>query len=202
MWSLDRDLAYARHYPAVSWRDSSSRDAEPLADLAGRARRSGLGRAAGAGAARCSPTPTGIESVAQLVGADSLPAQERLTLLAARLLREAVLQQSAVLDNDPYSSPGQAAGAARARARRSTTGCGAARPRRRRRARSSALDLSPVLRARYETPPDGAEQVQARSRRRGSTPRLERAVSRRMDDRRCPRAAPIEYRRSARSAVR
>ncbi|MGZ8716959.1 MAG: hypothetical protein ACXWYO_07595 [Gaiellaceae bacterium] len=27
-WSLDRDLAYARHYPAVSWHDSSSRDVE------------------------------------------------------------------------------------------------------------------------------------------------------------------------------
>ena len=31
VWSLDRDLAYARHYPAVTWRDSSSRDAEALA---------------------------------------------------------------------------------------------------------------------------------------------------------------------------
>ena len=31
VWSLDRELAYARHYPAVSWRDSSSRDAEQLA---------------------------------------------------------------------------------------------------------------------------------------------------------------------------
>ena len=31
-WALDADLAYARHYPAVSWHESSSRDAELLAD--------------------------------------------------------------------------------------------------------------------------------------------------------------------------
>ena len=48
-----------------------------------------------------------IESLAQLVGAESLPAGERLTLRAARLLRDAVLQQSAVLANDQYSSPGK-----------------------------------------------------------------------------------------------
>ncbi len=29
-WSLDRDLAYSRHYPAVSWSASFSRDAEAL----------------------------------------------------------------------------------------------------------------------------------------------------------------------------
>ncbi len=31
VWSLDPDLAYARHYPAVSWLDSISRDAEAIA---------------------------------------------------------------------------------------------------------------------------------------------------------------------------
>ncbi|MFP3468329.1 hypothetical protein, partial [Leifsonia sp. SIMBA_070] len=30
LWILDRDLAYSRHYPAVSWRGSFSRDAEAL----------------------------------------------------------------------------------------------------------------------------------------------------------------------------
>ena len=32
LWSLDHDLAYARHYPAVSWTGSFSRDADALAD--------------------------------------------------------------------------------------------------------------------------------------------------------------------------
>jgi V/A-type H+-transporting ATPase subunit A len=31
VWTLDRDLAYARHYPAVTWRSSFSRDADDLA---------------------------------------------------------------------------------------------------------------------------------------------------------------------------
>jgi V/A-type H+/Na+-transporting ATPase subunit A len=31
LWSLDRDLAYARHYPAVSWAASFSRDDDVIA---------------------------------------------------------------------------------------------------------------------------------------------------------------------------
>ena len=31
LWSLDRDLAYARHYPAVSWSGSFSRDVDAIA---------------------------------------------------------------------------------------------------------------------------------------------------------------------------
>ncbi len=58
VWSLDADLAYARHYPAVSWRDSSSRDAEPIAEwhVGEPGARSGEPRASG----RCgsSPRPT------------------------------------------------------------------------------------------------------------------------------------------------
>ena len=30
LWSLDRDLAYARHYPAVTWRRSFSADVEAV----------------------------------------------------------------------------------------------------------------------------------------------------------------------------
>ncbi len=30
VWSLDRDLAYARHYPAISWAGSFSRDAQAV----------------------------------------------------------------------------------------------------------------------------------------------------------------------------
>jgi len=30
-WTLDRDLAYGRHYPAVSWSGSFSRDLDAIA---------------------------------------------------------------------------------------------------------------------------------------------------------------------------
>jgi V/A-type H+-transporting ATPase subunit A len=157
VWSLDRDLAYARHYPAVTWRDSSSRDADQLAiwhgehgdpDWGERRRR----------ALRLLTDADRIEQIAQLVGADSLPAAEHLTLRVARLLREAVLQQSAVLENDQYTSP------AKQRALLTLVlelgdRLSEALDRGVRSAALDALDLSAVLQARYETPPDGADQV-------------------------------------------
>jgi V/A-type H+-transporting ATPase subunit A len=104
VWSLDADLAYARHYPAVSWDDSSSRDADPIAgrhlvdgDPAWGGRRER--------ALRLLAEAEHLESVASLVGASSLPDRERVVLLAARLLREAVLQQSSLSDNDAYCAP-------------------------------------------------------------------------------------------------
>jgi V/A-type H+-transporting ATPase subunit A len=108
VWSLDRDLAYARHYPAVSWRDSSCRDAEALAGWHslhgdwnwGERRRMALEMLAEADR---------IESVAQLVGAGSLPDEERIVLLTGRLLREAVLQQSALSPNDATCAPAKQA---------------------------------------------------------------------------------------------
>ncbi len=108
VWSLDRDLAYARSYPAVSWRDSSSRDADALAgwySLHGDwnwAERRQRALALLAEADR-------IDSVAQLVGATSLPDVERVVLLVGRLLREAVLQQSALSLNDATCVPAKQA---------------------------------------------------------------------------------------------
>ena len=103
-WSLDRDLAYARHYPAVSWRQSWSRDAEVIAewhllqrDIGWQERRER--------AVSLLAEADRLEAVAQLVGTASLPASERLVLLTARLLREGVLQQSALSPTDSYSPP-------------------------------------------------------------------------------------------------
>jgi V/A-type H+-transporting ATPase subunit A len=108
MWSLDRDLAYARHYPAISWTASSSRDAALIArwhvaegDPAWGERRA---RAVGllAEADR-------VQAMAELVGAASLPDHQRVVLFTGRLVREAVLQQNALSDNDTWSSPGKQA---------------------------------------------------------------------------------------------
>lgn len=159
VWSLDPDLAYARHYPAVSWRDSSSRDVEPIArrpaagsdadrlDLRDRA----LGLLAQADQ---------LESIAQLVGAATLPGRERVVLLTGRLVREAVLQQSSLSANDAYCAP------AKQQALLSLVlgvhdrcleliEAGVPID------RVEAVDLSPATRARDVTPPDGADQVAA-----------------------------------------
>jgi len=103
-WTLDRDLAYARHYPAISWHGSFSRDADLLAKWHGehddRAWAEGRARALAllAEADR-------LEALVELVGASALPDRERVVLLGARLLREGVLQQSALSEQDAFCAP-------------------------------------------------------------------------------------------------
>ena len=158
VWSLDRDLAYARHYPAVSWRDSSSRDAVRLAMWQAEHGTPDWGEHR-ARALRVLTDADRIEQVAQLVGAESLPATERLRLRVARLLREGVLQQSAILDNDQYSSPAKQT-ALLTLVLEVSDRLSAALERGVSAAALDDLDLSAVLRARYDTPPDGADEVQ------------------------------------------
>jgi V/A-type H+-transporting ATPase subunit A len=104
VWSLDRDLAHARHYPAVSWRDSFSRDAEAIADW-----HATNGDPAWRGqrdrALALLTQADRLQTIVDLVGASALPDRERLMLLVARLLREGVMQQNAFVDNDATSSP-------------------------------------------------------------------------------------------------
>ena len=108
VWSLDRDLAYARHYPAVSWTTSFSRDAAPVGSWhAARgdpqwARRRGRVLSLVADADR-------LAALSDLVGVGSLPGSERMVLLTGRLVREAVLQQSALSANDAVCSPDKGA---------------------------------------------------------------------------------------------
>ncbi|GAB3258327.1 V-type ATP synthase subunit A [Nocardioides dilutus] len=108
LWSLDHDLAYSRHYPAVSWSGSFSRDADGLAGWyvgngdPGWARR----RARMAGLLAEADR---LASLAELVGAGALPGHERVVMLAGRLLRLAVLQQSALSPNDATCGPAKGA---------------------------------------------------------------------------------------------
>jgi V/A-type H+-transporting ATPase subunit A len=158
VWSLDRDLAYGRHYPAVSWRDSSARDAERLATWEAAHGDPGWGERR-ARAMRLLTDADRIESTAQLVGLDALPTREQAELRAARLLREVVLQQSALAPNDQYCSPAKERALLAlvldiherllAMVDRGLTA-----------AELDALDLSAALRARHDTPADGAAQVE------------------------------------------
>ncbi|MGH7618715.1 MAG: V-type ATP synthase subunit A [Gemmatimonadaceae bacterium] len=159
VWSLDRSLAYARHYPAVSWRESFARDADAIADWhaakddpAWRARREGclglLGEA------------DRLEAVAELVGASALPDRERLVLLVARLLREGVMQQNALLENDATSSLAKTAALVQLVLDVYDTGLKLLD----RHVPVSVIeeaDLSAAFRARMTALPDGADQVTA-----------------------------------------
>ena len=159
VWSLDRDLAYARHYPAISWRDSSTRDAEQLGRWQAQHGDPDWGQRR-ARALSLLTDADRIESIAQLVGADSLPASERLALNTARLLREVVLQQSAVLENDQFTAPPKQRAMLTlvlAVHDRVASLLDAGVPL----AEIDALNLpARVLAARFETPPDGAGDVE------------------------------------------
>ncbi|HET7487199.1 MAG TPA: V-type ATP synthase subunit A [Acidimicrobiales bacterium] len=161
MWTLDRDLAYARHYPAVSWRASFSRDAPGLGtwyarhgDVAWAGRRARI-QAVLAEADH-------LQSVAELVGSAALPGRERVVLLAGRLAREGVLQQSALSAND--ASCGRAKQAALADAvlavhDRDQEVVAAGIPA----TLVEAVDYTPLLRAGPEVGPDDAAGVAARA---------------------------------------
>ncbi len=54
-----------------------------------------------------------LSALAELVGTATFPARERVVLLAGRLLREGLLQQSALSPSDAYCAPERTARLAR-----------------------------------------------------------------------------------------
>ena len=102
-WALDRELANARHYPAISWIDSYSEYAEEIKpwwekvnpfwsgvrekalDLLKREQR--------------------LSQIVKLIGPDALPDNQRLILLIAEMVKNGFLQQSAFDDIDMFSVP-------------------------------------------------------------------------------------------------
>ncbi|MEU9849989.1 V-type ATP synthase subunit A [Streptomyces sp. NPDC047985] len=113
LWTLDRELAYARRYPAISWAGSFSRDADALA--AGHAEAGDPawpGRQAEISSLLAEADR--LTDLVDLVGITALPSQERVSVLGGRLVREGVLQQSALSDRDAYCGPEKTAALAEA----------------------------------------------------------------------------------------
>ena len=99
-WGLDRELANARHYPAISWIDSYSEYAEEVKgwwenhdpewskvrlealDLLKKEQR--------------------LEQIVRLIGPDALPETERLVLIAADMIKNGFLQQNSFDPIDTY----------------------------------------------------------------------------------------------------
>ena len=148
LWSLDRELAYARHYPAVSWAGSFSRDAATVAAWHASSGDPGWADRMGRLAALLAEADR-LGSLAELMGVAALPPRERVTILAGRLIREGLLQQSAISSADASCSPARAAalaGAVLAVAERCRELAGAGVPP----ATIEDQDFSPILRAREE----------------------------------------------------
>jgi len=102
-WGLDRQLANARHYPAISWLDSYSEyldDVKPWWDAA-------VGPAwAGARAEIMELLRREVRllQVVKLVGPDALPDGQRFVIDLCTLFKNAFLQQNAFDDVDRYST--------------------------------------------------------------------------------------------------
>ena len=108
VWMLDRELAYARHYPAVAWSGSFSRDADALGSWHARQGDPSWARRRERVGTLLSDADK-LSALAELVGVGAMPGAERVVMLAGRLLREGVLQQSALNANDAFCSRAKSA---------------------------------------------------------------------------------------------
>ncbi|MCQ2396728.1 MAG: V-type ATP synthase subunit A [Lentisphaeria bacterium] len=102
-WALDRDLANARHYPAISWRNSYS---EYLPETAAWWRKSAMNwHDQREILMNVLQEETNLQRIAKLVGPDALPEGQRLTLFVAEIIKNAFLQQNSFDAIDMYCSP-------------------------------------------------------------------------------------------------
>jgi V/A-type H+/Na+-transporting ATPase subunit A len=103
-WALSKELADARHYPAVDWLESFSLFVETAArwwhenvDANWMSMRNN--------ALRLLTEAEELVRIVNLVGVEALSGQQRWTLESAKLIREGLLQQSALEPKDSFCSP-------------------------------------------------------------------------------------------------
>ena len=101
-WGLDSDLAYKRHFPAINWLTSYSNYVDNMATwfnsnvapdwMDCRAK-----------IMRILQEEAELDEIVKLVGMDALSAPDRITLEAARSIREDFLHQNAFDETDTYT---------------------------------------------------------------------------------------------------
>jgi len=102
-WGLDASLAYRRHFPAINWLLSYSLYSDMLDEWISKniAKDWSTLRA---DAMRLLQEEAELEEIVRLVGVDALSPADRLTLEAAKSIREDYLHQNAFHDVDTYTS--------------------------------------------------------------------------------------------------
>ncbi len=105
-WSLEASLAYARHFPAISWLTSYSLYEDQISGY--------LEKSIGKDfidmrkeAMRILQEEAELSEIVRLVGVDSLGAMDRITLDTAKTIREDYLHQNAFHEIDTYTSLGK-----------------------------------------------------------------------------------------------
>lgn len=102
-WGLDANLAYRRHFPAINWLISYSLYLEQINAFL----RENYGEDAvelRQDAMTILQEEASLEEIVRLVGVDALSKEDRLTLEAARSIREDFLHQNAFHEVDTYTS--------------------------------------------------------------------------------------------------
>ena len=103
-WSLDANLAYKRHFPAINWLTSYSLYLENLTGWFEKNVEGGDWMQLRGRLMRILSEEDSLNEMVQLVGMDALSAPDRLTMEAARSIREDYLHQNAFHEVDTYSS--------------------------------------------------------------------------------------------------
>lgn len=101
-WGLDSDLAYKRHFPAINWLTSYSNYVDSMADWFN----SNVApdwMDSRATIMRILQEEAELDEIVKLVGMDALSAPDRITLEAARSIREDFLHQNAFDEIDTYT---------------------------------------------------------------------------------------------------
>jgi V/A-type H+-transporting ATPase subunit A len=104
LWSLDTELAYKRHFPAINWLESYSKYVD-AAEHWWRDEVSEEWYFLRGEALRMLEKEERLQSMIEIVGVGELSEEERMDLDIARMLREAFLQQSALDKIDSYCTP-------------------------------------------------------------------------------------------------
>jgi V/A-type H+-transporting ATPase subunit A len=102
-WALDRNLANARHFPAIGWLDSYSEYAKEVEDWFGSHVDSRWGEMRDRARSLLAEDEK-IQQVIRLVGEDVLPDEQRLVAFTAFLVKNGYLQQGA-FGEDSFSPP-------------------------------------------------------------------------------------------------
>lgn len=99
-WALDRDLANARHYPAIGWIDSYSEYADEVRDWWERQNPEWV--SIRQEALDLLKNEQRLQQIVRLIGPDALPDSERLVLIVSEMIKNGFLQQNSFDQIDMY----------------------------------------------------------------------------------------------------
>ncbi len=102
-WGLDDKLAFSRHFPAINWLTSYSLYQDVI-DSYANGKFEGRWSLNRKKAMEVLQKEAELEELVRLVGMDALPAQDRLLMQVARMIREDFLHQNAFDERDTYTS--------------------------------------------------------------------------------------------------